>query len=98
MFSLKVIHREDLPRRTDLGPIPPYQTHKHTLFGQCEGICECKVSFPFRNFTVDHIIPVSKGGTDHFENLQLLCAACNWLKGDGTQEEFLAKLKERGLG
>lgn len=98
LFSLSVIHRTDLPRRTDLGKIPPYRTQKHTLFGQCEGICKCEIAFPFRNMTVDHIVPVVKGGTDHLENLQLLCNACNALKGSGTQEEFLAKLRERGLG
>ncbi len=27
--------------------------------------------FPFRNFTVDHIIPQCRGGTDHLENLML---------------------------
>ena len=97
LFSLSVIHRTDIPRRTDLGPIPHYRTQKHILFGQCEGICECEIAFAFRNLTVDHIIPVSKGGTDHLENLQLLCSACNALKGSGTQEEFLAKLRERGL-
>ena len=98
LFSLSVIHRTDIPRRTDLGKIPPYRTQKHTLFGQCEGICKCEIAFPFRNMTVDHIVPVVKGGTDHLENLQLLCNACNALKGSGTQEEFLAKLRERGLG
>ena len=31
-------HREDIPRRTDLGTLPNYHTHKHTLYGKQEGI------------------------------------------------------------
>ena len=51
-----------------------------------------KVMFPFRNFTVDHIVAQSRGGTDHLDNLQLLCGACNSLKGDWPQEYFVARL------
>ena len=92
-----VIHREDLPRRTDLGELPNYRTHKHTLYGQQEGICiGCRVLFPYRNMTVDHIIPQAKGGSDHLDNLQLLCGACNSMKGTGTQAEFLARLRRAG--
>jgi len=93
-----VTHREDIPKRMDQGAIPSYKTHKHTLFGKQEGICTgCRHTFPFRNFTVDHIIPQTKGGTDHEGNLQLLCGACNSMKGAGTQEELLAKLKREGI-
>ena len=57
--------RSDIPRRTDLGKLPSYKTHKHTLFGKQEGICAgCQIFFPFQNFTIDHIIPQSKGGTE----------------------------------
>ncbi len=32
-------HRYDIPQRTDLGELPNYRTHKHTLFGRQEGHC-----------------------------------------------------------
>ncbi len=93
-----VIHREDFPKRTDLGKLPHYKTHKHTLFGKQEGHCAgCETVFPFRNFTIDHIVPQSKGGHDHIDNLQLLCNACNSQKGSRTQEEFLAGLIAAGI-
>ena len=89
----KIDHRTDIPRRTDQGSLPNYRTHKHMLYGLQEGICAgCQVHFPFRNLTVDHKTPRSRGGGDHFENLQLLCGACNSAKGDGTMAELLAKL------
>ena len=91
-------HRSDVPRRTDLGALPNYRTHKHTLYGKQEGLCAgCRIMFPFRNMTVDHIVPQSKGGSDHVANLQLLCAACNSMKGPRSQEELIVRLKQEGL-
>ena len=91
-------HRTDIPRRTDQGDLPSYKTHRHTLYGRQEGVCGgCQVMFPFRNMTVDHVVPQSKGGNDHMDNLQLLCAACNSMKGARSQEAFIAKLKAEGL-
>ena len=93
-----VHHRTDIPKRTDVGELPPYKTHRHTLYGKQEGRCAgCGHHFPFRNLTVDHIVPKSKGGTDHLDNLQLLCGACNSMKGTIDQAAFVAKLKAQGL-
>lgn len=35
--------------------------------------------------TVDHIIPKSLGGSDELDNLQPMCAGCNFKKGNGTK-------------
>ena len=91
-----VIHRTDIPKRSE--KLPNYRTHKHTLYGKQEGLCNgCRTQFPFRNMTVDHIVPQSQGGTDHEDNLQLLCGACNSTKGQGTQAKLISRLKTQGV-
>ncbi len=95
----KVHHRVDIPERTDLGRIIPYNSsaNKKWLYGEQGGYCNgCEHHFEVRNMEVDHIIPRSKGGTDHISNLQLLCPACNSLKGTKTHEELLAMLTNKG--
>ena len=39
------------------------------------------------SLTVDHVIPRSRGGKDHWTNLVAACIACNNRKGDRTPEE-----------
>ena len=90
------IHRTDIPQRTDMGVIPKYnrKENKTSLYGLQRGCCNaCGVHLEFRFMHIDHIIARSKGGTDHIDNLQLLCSHCNSRKGDRSMEEFQAELK-----
>ena len=90
-----VTARTDIPRRTDIETPIPYRQNKHVLFGQQEARCGgCAMDFPFKVFEVDHVIPQSRGGSDHLDNLQLLCSHCNRLKGDRPQEYLVARWKE----
>lgn len=86
-----VIELDQPPIRTDLGELPNYRTYRHRLYGEQEGACPgCDMRFPFRIMEVDHILPKPFGGTDHPDNLQLLCSACNRSKGGRTMAEWRA--------
>lgn len=93
------VHRTDIPKRTDLGKVLPYNDakNKRWLYGEQGGFClGCQEHFQPRHLTIDHIIPRAKGGTDHISNLQLLCGSCNTIKGTKTQEELIVALTDKG--
>ena len=94
----KGAHRTDIPKRTDLDKIEKYnsRTNKKYIYGQQEGYCNgCAKHFEHLHLEVDHIIPRSKGGTDHISNLQLLCAHCNRTKGNRSQEWLMSRLLDK---
>ncbi len=94
----KLHHRRAPPQRTDLGKLPPPHTHKKTLYGEQGGHCAgCQKRFEIQNLEIDHIIPKKDGGTDHADNLQLLCGHCNRVKGRRTMEALIADLTKRGV-
>ena len=87
--------REDIPQRTDIGNMPLYSSldNKKLLYGDQGGHCNgCQQHFQIQNLEIDHIIARVHGGTDHIENLQLLCGHCNRVKGDRGQEYLISKL------
>ena len=93
-----IIARKDIPQRTDIEVLRLYNSldNKKHLYGQQGGDCNgCYQHFETRHFEVDHIIARSMGGTDHIENLQLLCGNCNRVKGNRGQEYLIAKLEGR---
>jgi 5-methylcytosine-specific restriction endonuclease McrA len=54
----------------------------HELYQRDCGICQICFRFAdIRDCNVDHVVPVSKGGTDDMENLQLTHHWCNSRKG-----------------
>lgn len=44
---------------------------------------------------VDHVLPLSRGGTDAFTNLVWACRPCNRSKGDKTVREWVRYLAQR---
>jgi HNH endonuclease len=69
---------------------------KNFLFEQASGCCEyCKspADFTTEFFSVEHIIPKAKGGSNEISNLAFACIGCNILKSDKT--EFLDSVSQK---
>lgn len=91
-----IVHRTDIPERSDIGRIRRYNSphNKKHLYGEQGGHCAgCGLHFQQQNLEVDHIISRNKGGTDHLENLQLMCGNCNRIKGDRGMAYLQTKLQ-----
>ena len=68
---------------------------RRQVYNKNQGRCViCGKFVEFDNFTIDHIIPLSKGGTNQYENLQCTCKTCNQLKQDILPEDLFEKIVE----
>ncbi|MFK7830368.1 MAG: HNH endonuclease [Congregibacter sp.] len=59
-----------------------------TLFRRDDHRClYCGAQHNRGELTRDHVLPVSRGGTDRWENVVAACKRCNWKKDSQTPEE-----------
>lgn len=89
----------DLPlviRLVTYVPIPrrlPLPLSRRTVLARDMYTCQYCGGQPGRTeLTVDHIMPRSRGGTTHWENVVAACGPCNRRKGNRTPEEAQMKL------
>jgi 5-methylcytosine-specific restriction protein A len=62
------------------------------IFERAKGICQiCGRETDFGDGEIEHILSVSKGGSDEIENLQWACHRCNKLKGKNLSNEQVRK-------
>jgi len=80
-------------RRIDRKP-PRFQ--KRVLFNRDSWSCQyCFEELNYSSITIDHIVPVCKGGPTTWHNCVAACKSCNRKKGGKTLEEAGMKLSKR---
>ncbi|MDE2860001.1 MAG: HNH endonuclease [Chloroflexota bacterium] len=68
---------------------------KELLFRSQVGRCMyCGAERDIREFQIDHMVPVVRGGPHEMANFQLLCGPCNNRKRDYTDDEFRQRFRE----
>jgi 5-methylcytosine-specific restriction endonuclease McrA len=52
----------------------------------------CHKRLDMNTLVLDHIVPISKGGTSNIDNLQIICKTSNGIKGSLSEYQFLELL------
>ncbi len=79
-------HSRILDRARDGGYVPPL--NNAALFKRDAYLClYCGERFPARELSRDHVTPLSRGGTDTWNNVVTACKRCNNHKAGRTPEE-----------
>lgn len=79
--------------RYDKMPRNETKFNRLNIFRRDGGKCQyCGKNFPKSEFTIDHVIPRSRGGRSIWENVVCACSKCNRKKGGQTPEQARMKL------
>ena len=69
---------------------------RRTVYARDMGRCQyCGRHLALREFTIDHVLPTSRGGTTRWDNVVTCCAPCNRRKADRTPTEARMRLLAR---
>lgn len=67
---------------------------RENIYKRDEYTCQyCEVTFAHKDLTLDHVVPVSKGGQKSWTNIVTACRDCNQKKGNKTPREADMPLK-----
>ncbi len=69
---------------------------RQNIFLRDNHICQyCYNKFSEKRLTIDHVIPLSKGGVHEWTNVVTACSKCNNKKGDKSPERANLRLLSR---
>lgn len=89
--SLAIVHRRRAAKlsnggtytKDDIRRLERYQSYR------CYWCCRCVFSL-----TIDHVIPLVRGGSNNADNIRLACSRCNYRKNKTMPLDFVLRLLE----
>jgi 5-methylcytosine-specific restriction endonuclease McrA len=63
----------------------------------CGPYCVDAPSLPLKVVHIDHIVPLSKGGSNHIDNLRVLCRRCHVLRAGHEHQGMIAAALRDGV-
>lgn len=88
--KIRKIKRAERRKQSKINFSLKKRLYKDVVFYPC---CYCKNVFMIEKLTVEHVIPLSMGGTNEDSNISLACAPCNHEKG--KQSWFIKRAQDR---
>ena len=85
---IQLLHYDRVPRRE-------VRFTRRNIFFRDRNRCQyCGKVFMQAELNLDHVVPLSRGGTSSWENVVCACLPCNVRKGNRTPDESGMKLKK----
>lgn len=85
-----------MPRRRQ--PREIWDSTRQRVYERDSGQCtRCRGIVTMATCHIDHIIPLSRGGTNELQNLRVLCRRCHVLRADGKHRGMIASALRDGV-
>ncbi len=79
----------------DRSPRHDVKFSRHNVYSRDGNRCQyCGRRFPTSELSLDHVVPLSRGGLSTWENIVCACLPCNVRKGNRLPEEAGMRLKK----
>jgi hypothetical protein len=87
IHPIMAVHGHSMAHRL-LNASPRLTRFNHKLFRRDRNLCAyCGQAYPDAGLEREHVLPYSRGGTDHWMNVVTSCRSCNQRKASRTPEE-----------
>jgi 5-methylcytosine-specific restriction endonuclease McrA len=88
-----LVPRVILLKNYDRLPRREVKFSRHNIYLRDENRCQyCGAKFTSSELSLDHVLPLSRGGVSSWENIVCACLSCNVKKGNRTPTEAGLKL------